>query len=155
MWAIEHLDVLACTHCTKARNHPSPSPHPPNLVSFHGNKTCQTFLRFLDNPQLALQDEVLYFPHFVLRCVNRLRPRPYWIRPLFWKKFSNNVNWQIKVLQYYSRKLDQLSKKEGSLVKSVLSEWVVVLIRIDDGSSESNSLFWNNAVWNKAKESYL
>lgn len=63
MGAIEHLDVLACTHCIKPRTHPPPSPHPPNLVSVHGNKTCQSFLRFLDNPQLALQDEVLFlFP---------------------------------------------------------------------------------------------
>lgn len=37
-------------------------------------------------------------------------------------------------------------KKEGSLVKSVLSEWVVVFMRIDDGLSESSSLFWNNEV---------
>ena len=52
-----------------------------------------------------------YFPHFVLRCVNQLRP-PYWIRPLFWKKFSNDANWQLKILQYYSRKLYKLSKKK-------------------------------------------
>ena len=42
--------------------------------------------------------------------------------------------------------LSMSPKKEGSLVKSVLSEWVVVLMRIDDGLLESSSLFWNNEV---------
>ena len=42
--------------------------------------------------------------------------------------------------------LSMSPKKEGPLVKSVLSEWVVVFMRIDDGLLESSSLFWNNEV---------
>ena len=40
-------------------------------------------------------------------------------------------------------------KKDGAFVKSVLSEWLVSFIRIDDGLLALRSFVWNNVVCNQ------